>query len=117
MRLYPLHGQSLTFTFEDWPTQRDVDSLQTWFARALPDLEARMGAPAFPNLVTIRYDPQLGYAGLYNSTTNEIILKYLPSSTQSTSVLAALIHETYHAWRDDYCIWGMCHEEGLARMR
>jgi hypothetical protein len=104
----------LTFAFAGW-TSAEEDSIRTYLRWIIPALTERHGDPWLPNLVTIGYQPDLGYSGVYSASANAVLIAYRPEEIGTMFFFSILVHELSHAWRDEAIIWAMCYEEGLAR--
>ncbi len=105
--------EGLTFTYMDWPSQADEDSITTYVDLTYPIVEALMGVPAAPSEVAIRYDPDLWVVGAYFPGSNTIRIKWLPS--QFPGLLCGVIaHEIVHTMHGPF-IMPNVFEEGTAR--
>ena len=100
----------LTFTYNS-PSDPWTASEMTYLTNTLHELYPLMedvyGEPAFSNVVNIRKDTNLSYAGVYSASINELVMR----STNAD----VLCHEIIHGFRDDNIIWLSSFEEGMTR--
>jgi hypothetical protein len=106
-----IETKEITFTFDSpaypW-TDEELAALQQLVSECYPVMKKVYGPPAFTITVNVRKDPTLStFAGLYNASTNEIVLR--------NADFDVFIHEGLHAFRDDLVIRVDSYEEGMAR--
>lgn len=99
---------NFTFNSPEYPwTGSELASLQAWLNDFYPVGKEIYGNAAFNITVNVRKNPNIGWAGTYNPSTNEITLKYLDDDV--------LCHEMVHAFHDDNIIGLTTYEEGMTR--
>jgi hypothetical protein len=86
---------SFSFSCPDNPwSSEELTTLQGWLSDFYPIVKAIYGSPAFSISVNICEDPDIGFAGLYYASTNEMILHDLD--------VDVTVHEMIHAFHDEY---------------
>ncbi len=111
--LAPLAANELSFSFNSpvypWSSEELV-VLNTVLSDFYTTAKAIYGNPAFNINVNVRKDPNIGYAGIYYPSINEMVV-----SDFSIDHTDPLCHEMIHAFRDDDIIYLNSFEEGMTR--
>jgi hypothetical protein len=104
-------GNELSFTYnstiQPW-SAAEIARLNVLFGDFYPVAKQILGNPLFNISLNVRKDTTIFYAGLYLSSSNEMVVK-------DTSQTSTICHEMIHAFRDDYVMGTGTFEEGMTR--
>ncbi|MFA6548369.1 MAG: hypothetical protein WCT39_00355, partial [Candidatus Margulisiibacteriota bacterium] len=97
----------LTYRFWGWTAAQESE-MRDYLDWVQPEIMEVYGPPAFANEIVIANAPSSDFSGLYEPGCNRIRVSNSPT-------LDTLLHETIHAYRDDYGLMPSW-EEGSARL-